>query len=311
VLNNQTHCTIVATNNTTSAANVTIDDTLPNNLQILPATITGASQNGNGIHFAGSIAGASPPGISVAPGASPFGYFSLSNFGIAALPGADDSIFNFNLANPILYGGEQYTQIGFSSNGIAVVGGGSAGDATPSNQILPSGTTPNNDISPFWTDLLPGGTAATGTMKIAELQAGAPADRWIVLEWENVPEFSTAAKKHSFQIWIGEANDAHPVNDVSFVYSTTTGNGDGGFLTVGAENRLGNSGTTIYYNGTGVLPVSGASYQVSGTAPTAPGVQTIQFDALAVLRGSWRNCATMTSSAFIGTSYACIDGDVH
>jgi hypothetical protein len=126
-----------------------------------------------------------------------------------------------------------------------------------------------------------------------------------------VPEFSTAAKKHSFQIWIGEANDAHPVNDVSFVYSTTTGNGDGGFLTVGAENRLGSSGTTIYYNGAGVLPVAAASYQVSGTAPTAPGVKTISFDALGALIGAWRNCATMTSDAFIGTSVACIDGDVH
>jgi len=288
---------------------VTIDDTLPNNLQILPATITGAQQNGNGIHFAGTLPAALPPNIQVAPGTSPAGYLPLEAFGVPVTASGDDVILNFTLTRSVLYGGEAYSQIAVSSNGLLKLGVGTAADGTPSNQNLPNPATPNNMIAPFWTDLNPGAAAAGDGIRLAVLTDGS--ERWLVVDWENVPEFSTPSKKHSFEIWMGTNDDATPVEDNTFVFGPTTGNGDGGLLTVGAENKFGNRGNAVYYNGTGTLPIAGSEYRVTGTGAVAAAPKTITFDALGVLAGAWRNCATMTSSTFIGTSFACIDGDVH
>ena len=62
-----------------------------------------------------------------------------------------------------------------------------------------------------------------------------------MVDWAGVKEFSSA-KYNSFEIWIGVNRDAHPGEDISIAYGTIQGNGDGGFLTVGAENPFGNRG---------------------------------------------------------------------
>jgi len=88
------------------------------------------------------------------------------------------------------------------------------------------------------------------------------------------------------------------------------GNGDGGFLSVGAENRFGNRGATVYFNGAGTLPANGTQLVVTGT-PGAPGeTRTITFSAIGKNKGSWTNCAEMTSSAYVGKQTACVSGTV-
>ena len=49
---------------------------------------------------------------------------------------------------------------------------------------------------------------------------------------------------------------------------------------------------------------------MTGTAGTTSSL-TITFDATGKKTGAWRNCATLNSDAFLGTSYACQNGLVH
>src|ERR687892_153530 len=78
----------------------------------------------------------------------------------------------------------------------------------------------------------------------------------IVMDWAAVREFSLP-RVASFEVWIGVNNDAHPEQDISFVYGTVQGNGDHGLLSVGAENRFGNRGQNVYFNGVGMPPSNG------------------------------------------------------
>jgi secreted protein with Ig-like and vWFA domain len=81
-------------------------------------------------------------------------------------------------------------------------------------------------------------------------------------------------------------------------------------VTEGAENKFGNSGTTVFFNGTGTAPANGQQYTITAS-PQVVTTKTITFNGLGQLLGTWRNCATMTADIFVGTSVACINGDVH
>lgn len=300
-----TQCTIAASNATFNPATVTLTDALVNNqLQLVPGSVVNATAVGNGLQFSGTLAGAQPPDVGIQPGASPAGYLPLRLFGIAQIGGVgDDTITNFNVPG-FLYAGEAYTRIGVSSNGYLVIGGGSGADNSINNQNFPNATSPNNVLAPFWTDLNP---AAAGALRIGTLTDGT--DTWIVVDWEAVREFSQA-RLASFQVWIGVSGDANPQQDISFAYGTVQGNGDGGFLTVGAENRFGNRGATVYYNGTGTLPINGTQLVVSSTPGTPGETRTITFSAIGKNKGAWSNCAQMTSNVFLGTQIACASGTV-
>ncbi len=91
---------------------------------------------------------------------------------------------------------------------------------------------------------------------------------------------------------------------------TNNGNGDGGFPSVGAENKFGNSGQNTYFNGTGTLPANGTQLRVTTTPGTVSSI-TVEFDARAGDgTGSWTNCASLTSNGFTGTSIACASGTI-
>ena len=101
----------------------------------------------------------------------------------------------------------------------------------------------------------------------------------------------------------------HPGTDVSYAFGAIGGNGDGGFLTVGAENNSGSRGQNQYFNGVGTLPTSGTQLVV-GSTPGVAGTHTVAFDAKGVTTGPWTNCVEMTSAAFDGTSVRCVSGTV-
>jgi len=251
------------------------------------------------IQWSGTLAGTTPPGISIAiaPGSTPAGgYLPLSLFGIPPIAGVgDDTITNFNVPT-FLYGGETYSRIGVSSNGYVVIGGGSGADNSINNQNFPDVTAPNNVVAPFWTDLNPG---AAGAIRIGTLTDGA--DTWIVVDWQGVREFSTAANTHSFEIWIGVNSDANPAEDVTVAYGPNAGNGDGNHATVGAENRVGNRGGVIYFDGTGTLPSNGTELKVSSTPPAGGGTVTFTYNASAKQPGSYTTTANMKSNLTPGT----------
>jgi hypothetical protein len=288
-----TDCTITVSNTGFDDATVSLVDNLPAALTLVPGSVVGADETGNGLTFNGVIAGAAPPVIKVITGTSPAGYLPLSLFGVAPLGGfGDETIANFNLP-PFLYAGETYDSIGMVSNGYAVVGGGTGADIDFINQILPDAAPPNNVLAPFWTDLNP---EDGGALRIASLTDGV--NDWVVLDWEAVPNF-TDGEPNSFQIWVG----INGVEDISFTYGPVS-DGDGGFLTVGAENRFGNSGDNFYADGVGTLPGPGTELIVS-SVPGIPGATHVITFQATFKQANWRNCAELTSNLFQGVSIAC------
>lgn len=299
-----TNCAITIQNTTLSDAQVVVSDKMPKQLKLLPNSVVGAQASQNSLSFSGTLPGTQPPSVTIGAGLSPAGYLPLSLFGIGPVAGtSDESISNFNVP-AFTYAGNTYTRIGVTSNGYLVVGGGTGADIQFVNQNLPNPAQPNNVLAPFWTDLNP---SFGGAIRVGILSDGA--DSWIIVDWDGVREYSTAAQD-SFEIWIGLNSDANPAEDISFTYGTLQGNGDGGLMTVGAENLFGNRGANYYVNGAGTLPVNGTELVVTGIpgVPSAP--YTITFSAKGEDTGSWTNYAQMTSNLFQGTSIASFSGTV-
>ena len=72
------------------------------------------------------------------------------------------------------------------------------------------------------------------------------------------------------EIWIGLDGDANPGEDISYAYPARSPGGDGGFLTVGAENSPGQSrGAERTSTATGILPDDDTELYGS-PAPPAP-----------------------------------------
>ncbi|NJN16768.1 MAG: S8 family serine peptidase [Oscillochloris sp.] len=306
-LRGTTDCAISVTNSTFDAAEVSLTDNLPNRLRLVAGSVTGgATESGNGISFTGTVAGAEPPNIAVAniPNSSPAGYLPLSSFGIAPISGVgDETANNFNVP-AFNYGGETYTRIGMVSNGYAVVGGtNGAADIQFINTNLPDDLRPNNVLAPFWTDLNP---AFGGEMRAGTLTDGT--NTWLILDWQAVENYSDG-EANSFQIWIPLATNPTSSPDISFTYSAVS-DGDGGFLTVGAENRFGNRGQALYFDGVGTAPTSTTEVDVS-SLPGAPGeTKVFGFTAQGRSVGTWTNYAELTSDSFFGTYIVPFSGEV-
>ena len=307
-----TDCTITITNTSFDDANVSLRDKLPWRLRLVKGSVVGAFKHRNGVRFDGTLFGATPPPVNVAvdPFASPAGYFPLRTFGSSIDIGAtDESIANFNIPS-FDYAGESYNQIGIVSNGYIVVGGGTGTDVDFINTDLPDPRVPNNVLAPFWTDLNP---SAGGRVLINVLTDGS--DTWTVVEWESVPNFGDG-ETNTTQVWIGTNSDANPGEDISFVYGPDVSDGDSGFLTVGAENKVGDSGGRVYFDGVGTPPTPSfpfGDYEVDVfSTPGAPGeTHIITYSAWArKKKGPWTNCAKLTSDLFQGTNIACFSGEI-
>lgn len=298
-----TNCTITMTNNAFEDANVAMNDTLPKTLKLVKGSVVGGTEGKKGVSFSGSLIAAEPPDVSIGTGTSPAGYLPLSLFSIAPIAGVgDETITNFNVP-AFTYAGENYTRVGVVSNGYVVVGGGTGADVRFVNQDLPNTEQPNNVLAPFWTDLNPG---AAGAVRIGTLTDGS--DTWIVVDWEAVKEFSTAAV-NSFQVWIGINGDTHPGEDITFTYGTIGGTGDLGLLTVGAENRFGSRGGNYYFNGTGTLPTSTTQLRVTSIPGVTGGTQAVTYLATGKKVGEWVNCAEMSGDIFFGFNASCFTGN--
>jgi hypothetical protein len=237
------------------------------------------------------------------------GYLPLSPFGIPKTGGfGDETIVNFGLTGgSIRYAGNDYAAFGVTSNGYIVLGGGTGADVQFLNQNLPNAARPNNVLAPFWTDLNPGAIPAADPrgIRVGILTDGT--NNWVVVDYAGVPNFGSAAQVNSFEVWMG----IDGTEDIFFTYGALDpALGDGGLLTVGAENVLGNSGENYYYNGTGTAPSEELEVVVAGTAAVPGGTHTITFDAEGARRGKWRNCAQLESDVVFGTAMSCAEGEV-
>jgi hypothetical protein len=153
---------------------------------------------------------------------------------------------------------------------------------------------------------------AGGRILVNVVSAGP--DLWTVVEWERVPNFLDK-KVNTCQIWIGAKGNSGGDEDVSFTYGPDISTGDGGFMTVGAENKFGNRGSVVYFDGNGTPPAPSfpaGNYEIDVfSTPGAPGeTHTISFTARGVDQGKWKNCAEMESAFIFGTTIACVEGEV-
>jgi len=303
-----TECTISITNNSFDEADFSVNDVLPRRLRLVNGSVDGATQTSSrSLSASGTLFGAAPPIVNaeVDPLGSPAGYLPLAQFsGNLDLGATDESITNVNIPS-FVYAGEAYSQIGVVSDGYIVVGGGTSADVDYINHPIPSADAPNNVLAPFWTDLNPdfGGRVIVNVL-------GDGVNSWVVVEWEAVSNYGDG-ELNSFQVWIG----VNGVEDISFTYGTEISDGDGGFLTVGAENKFGNTGGQIYLDGVGDAPAPSfpdGDYQVVVfSTPGEPGeTYTITYDAYGMKPGDWTNCAEMTSSLFEGTAVSCFSGEI-
>jgi len=155
-------------------------------------------------------------------------------------------------------------------------------------------------LAAFWTDLNP---SVGGNYYAYNIGDGV--NNWIVLEWEDAPNYGDG-ELNSFQIWVGTDG----FEDISFTYGPTLSDGDGGWLTVGAENSFGTSGQNYYADGVGTLPVYPDNVVVFSVPGTPGETYTITYSALGRYRGEWQNCAEMAGDVFFGINIACFSGEV-
>jgi subtilisin family serine protease len=286
-------CTATVNNLSGAAARATLDveGPDPRNLEITDVSDPG-TQTGNGFTASGRLSGAVPPPIqAITPGGTGLGYVSLGDLGAEPIPDmSDESIANFEVT-PYLYGHQRYDEIGVTSNGYAVVGGGGATDVDFVPQDLPNPAPPNNVLAPFWTDLDPG---SGGSMYLAELTDDASGTSWIVAEWADVPTFGTDDLQ-TFQIWIQTSGG---VEANSFAYGRLTGAGDPSVgLTVGAENYDGTSGVSL-----GAVPQEGDEYTIETGQPIPGGALTVTYRVIGHRAGEYDLVAEMTSDLTLGTA---------
>lgn len=303
VRTNSTECSITITNMSFDDAQVDLLNDMPRRLRLVENSVVGAETEGlKSLSYNGLLEGSDPPMIMVEDGTgTTAGYISLALFGIAPVSGVtDESIVNFSVPE-YEYGGEMHDSIGMVSNGYLIVGGGTSADVDFVNQIFPDPTIPNNVLAPFWTDLNP---SAGGNLYAAILGDSNSDNAWVVLEWAEVPNFSDG-ELNSFQVWIGINGE----EDIAFVYGDVS-DGDGGLLTVGAENEFGNSGANWYADGVGTAVTSTTELRIT-SIPGAPGAShQITFEVTGWTPGPWNNCVELTSDLFDGTNIICFSGEI-
>jgi subtilisin family serine protease len=141
------------------------------------------------------------------------------------------------------YYGQTYSTIYIGANGV--LGFSATGLDTTDNVSLPSTTTPNGIICPYWDNLNP----AAGGNVYAGFIGDAPLRKYVV-SWVNVPRNSTPVAI-TFQAILEEGS-----SQMVFQYLDTqpaTSRGGGKRATIGVEDPTGAAGTVYLYNG---VPVS-------------------------------------------------------
>ncbi len=288
------HCSTSVANLGSTAANVSLSVANDDNGKLDYSNASPpASIVNNAVTWSGSLSPAVPPQVtSITAGGSPAGYLPLSLFGIAPFAATDDSITNFNVPQ-FFYGGEPYTRVGVVSNGYLVIGGGTGSDIVFTPQQFPNPNRPNNVVAPFWSDLNPPAAPAGGGIRVGILTDGV--NRWLVVDWDRIPNFSNATN-HSFQVWI-QLGATPSTESITMAYGTAGAGDPASGVNWGAENRDGTSGKNL-----AAPPANGSDFTIHLTPPTAGGTQTITYDASSKKAGTYTSLASMTSNLTPGVT---------
>ncbi|MCX5192688.1 S8 family serine peptidase [Streptomyces sp. NBC_00249] len=151
----------------------------------------------------------------------------------------DNTTERVDLPFPLPLYGKTYGQAWIGTNGTVSFGGNHTGDT---NGDLPSTSTPNAALYPFWDDLVVG-PAGSGSGVFTAVTGTAP-HRSYVIEWRAVSHWSAQADTFSFSAAIGEDGT------VTYSYKGTGGTGikGGSTATVGVENATGTDAFRYSFN---------------------------------------------------------------
>jgi len=152
----------------------------------------------------------------------------------------DDGAVSAPLPFNFVFNGQTKTGVLISTNGYLTFGNNGTAYL---NTNIPSATSPNDLIAPFWDDLNP---SVSGDIYYATF--GSAPNRQFVVEWSGVPRFVTsppfADGALTFEAILTEGS-----NDVLFQYQSLVGaSASGDSATVGIEFANGASGAPYAYN---------------------------------------------------------------
>jgi hypothetical protein len=284
-------CTVTATNH--AFTDQRVDLRTRTDAHLLVAGVDGAAKRGPvTVALPGArLAAATPGSPSLAPGDGPAGgWVSLAELGVSENPVGSGSILNFTVPE-FGYGHATYDQIGVTTNGYAVAGGGAPADLVAEPPGIPDPARPNNLLAPFWTDL--DGRDAAG-VRAAVLEVGEPgaeALRYLVFEWEVYAAGTTDVQV--FQLWLGLSGE----EDISFAYDPDNLPSSPHPLEVGAENLTGSGGDTL---GQGVAPTEDLVVTSSDLIPGGEASYRVQLRG--IIPGTGTVTSTMVGDALPGTT---------
>ncbi|GGZ62351.1 hypothetical protein GCM10010387_64800 [Streptomyces inusitatus] len=159
----------------------------------------------------------------------------------------DDVTERVELPFPVPLYGKSHSTAWVGSNGTVSFGGAHTND---SNIQIPSTSTPNAALYPFWDDLVVDteGSVLTGV-------TGTAPHRAYIVEWRNVVHWAAQSDRFTFALAIGEDGR------VSYHYKGTTGVGlkAGSSATIGVENATGTDAFSYSHN----TPVLGDGLSIS------------------------------------------------
>jgi hypothetical protein len=167
------------------------------------------------------------------------GYIPLATLGVTPETVTPDGFVTFNNVPAVHFGGETFTTVSMNENGFLVLGDAPIGMDTKTNLRLPDSGLPMPILAPLWTDL------SGGEMRAANVTDGV--SNWLVFEWTSM-NAPALIGRFTFQVWLGQNNE-----DITFAYLQRPQSGQ---LTIGAQDKTGTVGKTLYFNGRGILPLN-------------------------------------------------------
>ncbi len=165
---------------------------------------------------------------------TPVNAFSLNpatdpNVVNAADLAGDDNYQAVNLGFTFYLYDRPFTSCAASINGLLTFGSVSS---SYSPNIIPTASSPNGFIAPFWTDLLKGVNS-----QIYYVTRGSAPNRVFVIEYVDMEEFGNASAKISFQVLLYEGS-----NSIEIQYKKVSGFSATRNVTTGIENFAGTTG---------------------------------------------------------------------
>lgn len=168
-----------------------------------------------------------------------YNWIEINSTGIDSGVTGDDNFGGpFSMGFAFNFYGNSYTELYFSTNGLITFG---SGTSSLSNTQIPSTSTPQNFIAPFWDDLAVGGGSNSGAIYYQQL--GIAPNRQFVVEWCNITTLGGSGPM-TFEVILNETG-------AMWMQYQTLGTASSGSATVGIENFDGTDGLEYSYNTAG------------------------------------------------------------